>query len=76
LHDFRRVVRTFLSSVTTADIAERCLAHKIGGVRAHYDLHEYRDQKARALTLWAREIERIVAGTSATVLPLKRRKKA
>jgi integrase len=76
LHDFRRVVRTFLSGVTTADIAERVLAHKIGGVRAHYDLHEYRDQKATALQAWAREVERIVSGKSATVVPLKRRKNA
>src|SRR5262249_45523606 len=75
-HDFRRNARTYLSSITTADIAERCIAHKIARTRAHYDLFEYRDQKAHALQAWAREVERIIAGKSAKVIPLKRRKRS
>jgi hypothetical protein len=61
-HDYRRNGRSFLSKVESKDIAERTLAHVIGGVRSHYDLYEYKDEKARALQLWAREVARILSG--------------
>jgi hypothetical protein len=42
----------------SADIAERCLAHKIGGVRGasdrHTDLAEKRDALGRVAALWGR----------------------
>jgi integrase len=50
-HDLRRTARTLLSDLTTADIAERCLAHVIPGVHRHYDLSEYADKKHEALFL-------------------------
>lgn len=74
-HDFRRNARTFLSRLASTDVAERCLGHVIGGVRAHYDLYEFEKEKRAALELWAREIERIVAGKAAKVMPLKRQGK-
>src|SRR5262249_25834722 len=45
LHDLRRTARTLLSRAgILADIAERCLGHAIGGVRATYDRHEFEQE--------------------------------
>ena len=42
LHDLRRTSRTLLSRAgISADHAERCLGHVIGGVRGVYDRHAY-----------------------------------
>jgi integrase len=71
-HDLRRTARSWLSRVTTPDIAERVLGHVVGGVRAVYDLHEFRDEKERALRRWGAEVERIVAGRSAKIVPIGR----
>jgi integrase len=61
LHDLRRSARTLLSRTgVSADIAERCLGHALGGVRAVYDRFEYRDEKARAFEALAQLVERIV----------------
>jgi integrase len=73
LHDFRRNARSYLSRVASPDIAERCLGHVVSGVRAHYDVHEYQEEKARALVLWAREVERIIGGKAAKVLPMRKK---
>ena len=67
-HDFRRNARSYFSQVTSPDIAEKCLGHIVGGVRAVYDLYGYRSEKAAALAAWAVEIERIVAQQSADTL--------
>jgi integrase len=72
IHDFRRCARSYLSRVASVDIAERVLGHVKDGLRATYDLHQYEKEKRDALALWAREVERIVAGKSAKVLPLRR----
>jgi hypothetical protein len=74
-HDFRRNGRSHLSKVVSPDIAERVLAHVIGGVRAHYDTYQYLDEKRRALQLWAREIERIVSGDGGKIIPMAPRRK-
>jgi len=42
------------------DIAERCLAHTIGGVRGTYDRYAYYDEKAHAFEALAGLIDRIV----------------
>jgi integrase len=76
LHDLRRVVRSYLSKVTSSDIAERCIGHAITGVRAHYDLHEYADQKRRALALWAKEVGRVVTGATGKVVVIRKRRGA
>lgn len=54
------MARTLLSDLTTADIAERCLAHVIPGVRRHYDLSEYADKKRAAFEALANCVQRIV----------------
>jgi integrase len=61
LHDLRRTARTMLSRAgISADIAERCLGHALGGVRATYDRHEYEHEKRHAFEALAAQIERIV----------------
>jgi integrase len=66
-HDLRRTGRTRLSDArlkVTPEIAERCIAHVPGGVRAAYDLHAYREEKRAALQAWADELDRIRRGES------------
>jgi len=60
IHDVRRTVRSGLARLGIAPhVAERVLAHVPGGIEAVYDLHQYRDEKRRALEAWAQHIERI-----------------
>jgi integrase len=68
-HDLRRTARSLLSRAgIDADIAERCLAHKIGGVRGVYDRHAYRQEKQRAFAALGGLVERIVNPPAANVL--------
>jgi integrase len=61
LHDLRRTARSLLSRAgVSADIAERCLAHVIPGVRGVYDRHAYLEEKRQAFEALAAEVERIV----------------
>jgi integrase len=70
-HDLRRTARSLLSRAgIDADIAERCLAHKIGGVRGVYDRHAYYDEKKRAFEALAALVERIVNPPSDNVVPM------
>ena len=55
-----------------ADIAERCLAHVMGGVRGTYDRHAYYDEKARAFEALASLIERIAHPRADNVVPLRK----
>jgi hypothetical protein len=41
-------------------------------VEAHYNLHEFEDEKRRALAMWANEIDRILAGSGGKVVPLRK----
>jgi integrase len=73
IHDLRRTGRSLMSRAgVSPDIAERCLAHKIGGVRGVYDRYEYLDEKRDALTKLAAAIDRIVNLPADNVVPLKR----
>ena len=72
LHDLRRTARTLLSrSGVDADVAERCLGHAIGGVRATYDRHEFEQEKRKAFEALAEMIETIVRGPAENVVPLR-----
>jgi integrase len=63
IHDLRRTARSLLGRAGVApDIAERCLAHKIGGVRGIYDRYEYLAEKRDALAKLAKLIGEIVNG--------------
>jgi integrase len=61
IHDLRRTARSLLSRAgVNADIAERCLAHTIGGVRGVYDRYAYHAEKKHAFEALAAMIDRIV----------------
>jgi integrase len=64
LHDLRRTARSLMSRTGSipSDHAERVLGHVIGGIRAVYDRHEYRDEKRDALEKLARLVDFIVHG--------------
>jgi integrase len=73
LHDLRRTARSLLSRAgVSPDIAERCLAHTIGGVRGVYDRHAYLDEKRAAFEALASLIDRIV-DPQPNVVPIKGR---
>jgi integrase len=61
LHDLRRTARSLMSRAgVNKDIAERCLAHAIGGVSGVYDRYAYLEEKRRAFDALAAEVARIV----------------
>jgi integrase len=61
IHDLRRTGRSLLSRAgINPDTAERCLGHKISGVRGVYDRHAFYNEKKQALEALAGLIERIV----------------
>jgi integrase len=61
LHDLRRTARSLMSRAgVNKDIAERCLAHAIGGVSGVYDRHAYLEEKKAAFDALAGLVQRIV----------------
>jgi integrase len=62
-HDLRRTVRTHLSGLPVPDlVAELVIAHAKPGLHKVYDQHAYREEKRRALDLWASKLLSIVDG--------------
>ena len=60
-HDLRRTMRTALSGLLVPDlVAELVIAHAKPGLHKVYDQHAYRDEKRRALELWATKLRSIV----------------
>ena len=55
----------------SADHAERCLGHVIGGVRGTYDRHGFHREKALAFEALAALIERIVNPPASNVTALR-----
>jgi len=73
-HDLRRTSRTLLSkSGIAADIGERCLGHKLSGVRGVYDKHQYHAEMAHAFEALAAQIDRIINPPAPVVTPLRNR---
>ena len=77
IHDLRRTVATGLQRLgTNLQVIEAVLGH-VGGSRSGivgvYQRHSFDAEKRTALEAWAREVERIVDGKPAKVLPLRRR---
>jgi integrase len=76
IHDLRRTARSLMSRAgVPSDHAERALGHVIRGVRGVYDRHEYLEEKRQAFDALAALIERIVSGTQADVVPMRRGKR-
>jgi integrase len=73
LHDLRRTARSLMSRAgVDSDIAERCLAHTIGGVRGVYDRYAYHAEKKHAFEALAAQIEHIVNPPADVVVPIRR----
>jgi integrase len=73
LHDLRRSGRSLMSRAgVSADIAERCLGHVIGGVRGVYDRHRYHAEMLHAYEALAALIARIVDPPLGNVEQLRR----
>jgi integrase len=76
-HDLRRTAATGLQRLgINLQVIEAVLGH-VGGSRSGivgvYQRHSFDAEKRTALEAWAREVERIVDGKPAKVLPLRRR---
>jgi integrase len=79
VHDLRRTVATGLQRLgMSLQTIEEVLGH-VGGSRAGivgvYQRHAFTAEKRAALEAWAREIERIVSGNKAAVVPIGRRRR-
>jgi len=74
LHDIRRAVRTGLGALPSVphDIRELVIAHVPPALARTYDLHDYRDAKRQALTLWGERLARIVEPPADNVTELRR----
>ena len=71
LHDLRRTVRTGLSRLRVSEhVAERVLGHVPQGVKTHYDLWSYADEKREALNAWGQMVQSLVEPLS-NVVPLR-----
>ncbi len=58
VHDLRRTCRTMLAQQgTPGHVAERCLNHKLKGVEAIYNKHDYFDERRVALTSLAEKVQ-------------------
>ena len=62
IHDLRRTMRTNLGAIPAIpeNVAERVIAHVPGGIVGTYNVHQYRDEKRQALTLWADRLAQII----------------
>jgi integrase len=61
LHDLRRSARSLMVRAgVKEEVAERCLAHVIGGVRGVYNRHAYLEEKRAAFEALAAQVARIV----------------
>jgi len=74
LRDVRRTVETMLASLgVSSDVRAQLQSHGLGGIQQrHYDRHDYMLEKRRTLELWARHLQRLKAGKSADVVPMRK----
>jgi integrase len=72
LHDLRRTARSLMSRAgVNPDVAERCLGHKIAGIRGTYDRHSYLAEMRHAFEALSAQIERIINPPGDNVVALK-----
>jgi integrase len=76
IHDLRRTAATGMADIgILPHVIEACLNHTSGakaGVAGVYNVAAYDKEKADALIRWSEQIERIVTGQTAKVVPIKR----
>lgn len=57
-HDLRSTARSHFGALgVPVLVAERCLNHSLGGLVAVYDVHDYQDERRKALELWSNKLE-------------------
>jgi len=62
-HDLRRTVRSRLADLgVLPHVAEKILAHKLGGVLQVYDRSEYLPERQAAMQAWDRKLRELIAG--------------
>jgi integrase len=72
LHDLRRTARSLLSRAgISPDVGERCLGHRIAGIRGVYDQHSYISEMRHAFEALAAQIDRVVNPPAANVVALR-----
>lgn len=60
-HDIRRTVRSKMAALGISDvIAERLMSHKLQGIIAVYNHHDYDLEKRNALEMWEIKLKKIV----------------
>jgi len=60
-HDLRRTVRSRLSDLgVLPHVAEKILAHRLGGVLQIYDRAEYLPERAAAMAAWGRKVRELI----------------
>jgi len=73
-HDLRRTLRTRLAELGVSDIvAERVLGHKLQGMLAIYNRHDYFVEKRQALERWENRLREILEmpDENANILPFE-----
>ncbi|MDT3282620.1 MULTISPECIES: tyrosine-type recombinase/integrase [Shewanella] len=74
IHDLRRTCRSLLAELKVLPhIAERCLNHKLKGIEAVYNKHDYLEERREALSLLAGLLSPIIDDTSNNITPFSRR---
>lgn len=77
LHDLRRTVATNLQRLGVRhEVVEHLLNHREKartGISKVYQTHDFKPEKLKALERWEAELDRIVSGAPALVLPFERR---
>ena len=76
--DLRRTAETMLAGLgISRDHRAVLLSHGLSGVQqAHYDRHDYLEEKRRALVLWEDHLTRLLTGKPANVVPIAKREAA
>jgi len=76
-HDLRRTFRTRLAEIGIDDVvAERLSGHKLQGMLAVYNRHDYAVEKREALNKWSRRLKQIVGieeAQAANIIEFKRK---
>ncbi|MDR5013445.1 site-specific integrase [Aeromonas veronii] len=66
-HDLRRTMKTVMSRIGVhPHVSEKVLGHRLAGILAVYDQHDYLDEQRAALEQWAAHIAQCVDGNSLT----------
>lgn len=72
-HDVRRTMRTTMSRLRVdSEVAERCIAHVPGGIRAVYDVWEFIDARKEAFGKWAAFLDSLLSLPAGNVVRLER----